>query len=74
MPNTDIDSRQEKIGEFLVKIGVMQAWQVDDILLVQRSGDPSMFRELAIALGYIDDWALRQYVESHNRKTQVARS
>lgn len=56
--------RSEPIGAFLVRIGAMQAWQVDDVLLAQKSGDSRMFGELAIALGYIDDTALRSYVES----------
>ena len=55
----------EKIGEFLVKIGAMKQWQVEDILVVQQSGDARMFGELAIAFGYIDDKALIKYVESH---------
>ena len=55
----------EKIGEFLVKIGAMKQWQVEDILVVQQSGDTRMFGELAIAFGYIDDKALAKYVESH---------
>lgn len=57
--------KTEKIGEFLVKIGAIKPWQVEDILLVQKSGDSRMFGELAITLGYIDDRALQQYVESH---------
>jgi hypothetical protein len=69
----------EKIGEFLVKIGAMKQWQVEDTLTVQQSGDTRMFGEIAIAFGYIDDGALRQYIESleqkaHIGKTQEARS
>jgi hypothetical protein len=60
IPHTDTD----KIGGFLVSIGAMKPWQVEDILLAQRSRDTRMFGEIAIALGYIDDAALQQYVES----------
>ena len=60
----DIDSQGEKIGEFLVRIGAMQPCQVEEIRQAQRSGDQRMFGELAIAGGYIDDKALRRYVES----------
>jgi len=74
MANADWDSQSEKIGEFLVKIGVMQAWQVDDILRAQESGDPSMFGELAIAFGYIDDRALRHYIDTRPRNTPSADS
>ena len=52
-----------RIGAFLVTIGAMKAWQVDDILLAQRSGDARIFGEIAIALGYIDDAALQTYVQ-----------
>ena len=61
----------EPIGAFLVRIGAMQSWQVDDVLLAQKSGDSRMFGELAIALGYIDDTALKRYVESHPRGVQA---
>jgi hypothetical protein len=74
----DQNSGIEKIGEFLVKIGAMKQWQVEDVLIVQRSGDPRMFGEIAIAFGYIDDRALMRYVESHEQgrigKTQKVRS
>ena len=64
----------EKIGEFLVKIGAMKQWQVEDILVVQQSGDTRMFGEIAIAFGYIDDRALVRYVESHEEKTRVGKT
>lgn len=69
---TDQSPQREKIGEFLVKIGAMQQWQVEDILKVQTSGDPRMFGELAISLGYIDDTALMKYVESKPMKIEEA--
>ncbi len=53
-----------RIGGFLVSIGAMRDWQVKDVLLAQRKGDSRMFGEIAISLGYIDDAALRKYVES----------
>ena len=53
-----------RIGGFLVSIGAMKDWQVEDVLLAQRRGDARMFGEIAIALGYINDAALRRYVES----------
>ena len=57
-------SMSVKIGTFLVNIGAMKPWQLDDVLLVQKSGDPRMFGEIAISLGYIDDAALSKYVDS----------
>jgi hypothetical protein len=60
-----------KIGDFLVSIGAMKTWQVNDVLLSQRSGDARMFGEIAIALGYIDDAALQRYVESRTAARQT---
>ena len=48
----------------------MRAWQVEDVLLAQRSGDTRIFGELAISLGYVDDTALKRYVESQPRGVQ----
>ena len=64
---TDQGQAKEKIGEFLVKIGAMKQWQVEDILKVQKSGDLRMFGEVAISLGYIDDAVLMKYVESKSK-------
>jgi hypothetical protein len=55
-----------RIGGFLVSIDAMKPWQVDDVVLAQRKGDTRMFGEIAISLGYIDDTALRRYVESRD--------
>ncbi len=57
---------ENRIGEFLVTIGAMKQFQVDDVLRVQRGGDKRMFGEIAIELGYVDDAAIRQYVESRH--------
>ena len=59
-PRTDAN----KIGGFLVSIGAMKTWQVEDVVLAQRTGDTRIFGEIAIALGYIDETALQLYVES----------
>ena len=62
----------EKIGAFLVRIGVMQPWQLEDVLLAQRSGDERLFGEIAIELGYIEDKALQLYIESRSREPLCA--
>ncbi len=54
----------EKIGEFLVQIDVMKPYQVDDILRAQKAGDNRLFGEIAIEFGYINDEALKKYVEA----------
>jgi hypothetical protein len=54
----------QKIGDFLVNIGAMDEAQVEEVLRVQREEEePRMFGEIAIELGYIDDTALRSFVE-----------
>lgn len=53
-----------RIGGFLVNIGAMKRWQVDDVLVAQGEGDSRLFGEIAIARGYIDDAALKRYVDT----------
>jgi hypothetical protein len=54
----------EKIGEFLMRIGVMTQHQVDEVLEVQKAGDTRMFGEIAIEFGYINDEVLKKYIEA----------
>ena len=54
---------ENKIGEFLVQIGAMKQFQVEDVLRVQREGDTRMFGEIAIELGYVNDEAIRKYID-----------
>jgi len=54
----------ERIGEFLVRIGVMKSYQVDDVLRAQKAGDNRLFGEIAIEFGYINDEVLKKYVEA----------
>jgi hypothetical protein len=57
----------ERIGDFLVRIGAMTAAQVDEVLKQQEESDePRMFGEIAIEMGFIDDDALRRYVEERS--------
>jgi len=57
----------EKIGEFLIRIGAMTSAQVEEVLGVQEESDePRMFGEIAIEKGFIDDEALRRYVEERS--------
>jgi hypothetical protein len=65
MAETEARTSRERIGEFLVKIGAMWPWQVDAVLCAQAAGDRRIFGEIAIARGYIDDPALRRYVDVH---------
>ena len=50
---------QERIGQFLVRIGAMTEEQVRDVLAYQQANPHSLFGMIAIEKGYIDDNALR---------------
>jgi hypothetical protein len=54
----------ERIGEFLVRIGVMTGEQVQEVLQAQKAGDTRLFGEIAIEFGYINDEILKKYVEA----------
>jgi hypothetical protein len=41
----------------------MTGEQVEEVLRTQQAGDTRIFGEIAIELGYINDEALRRYVE-----------
>jgi hypothetical protein len=53
-----------RIGDFLLSIGAMNELQVEEVLRIQREDEePRMFGEIAIDLGYIDDSALRKFID-----------
>ena len=56
------DSADERIGDFLVKIGAMSDAQRNEVLLRQEQAPDRLFGELAIELGYIDDTAVDRYL------------
>ena len=45
----------EKIGEFLVEIGLMSNTQVATVINHQKAGDERLFGEIAMELGYLAD-------------------
>ena len=53
-----------KIGEFLMKIGVITEQQVQEIVNMQKAGDSRLFGEIAVELGYINDEVLQKYIEA----------
>ena len=58
----------QRIGDFLISIGVMTPDQVQSVIKAQRGGDTRVFGEIAFELGLIDESAVKryaQYVESH---------
>ena len=51
----------ERIGDFLVRTGAMQASQVETVLRAQREGDKRTFGQIAVALGFVTQAALDTY-------------
>ena len=55
---------EERIGEALVRIGAMTPEQVDQVLKLQQDGDNRLFGEIAIGEGFINDKAIKAYLDS----------
>ncbi len=53
----------DRIGEFLVKIGAMTREQVEHVLQLQAKGDKRIFGEIALDLRYLNDDAIKRYVD-----------
>lgn len=58
------DDDHELIGEGLVRVGAITKAQLRMILQMQKQGDRRRFGEIAIELGYVDDEAIKRYLES----------
>jgi hypothetical protein len=55
----------ERIGDFLIRIGAMTTAQVDEVIKAQDADEElRMFGEIAIEKGYIEEAALKKYIES----------
>jgi hypothetical protein len=52
-----------RIGDFLVKIDAMTLEQVDHVLRLQAEGDSRIFGEIALELKYLNDDAIKRYVD-----------
>ena len=55
---------EERIGEALVRIGAMTPEQVDQVLKLQQEWDNRLFGEIAIGEGFINDKAIKAYLDS----------
>jgi hypothetical protein len=53
----------ERIGEFLVRIKAMTPEQVDEVLEAQKAGDKRRFGDVALELGFVQDNAIKRYVD-----------
>ena len=61
MANDVID---EKIGEGLVRWGVLSDGQVKEVLAAQLGGDKRLFGEIALEKGYLTVRALMDYLRA----------
>jgi hypothetical protein len=57
----------QRIGEFLLKIGAMNQAQIDHVLRLQSEGDSRIFGEIALNLHYLNDDAIKRYVDHLER-------
>jgi len=55
---------EERIGESLVRIGAMTPEQVEQVLSLQKDGDRRLFGEIAIEQGFINDKAIKDYLDA----------
>jgi len=58
----------DRIGDFLITIGAITREQVDHVLRVQAGGDSRIFGEIALELGYLNDEAIKKYVDHMARQ------
>jgi hypothetical protein len=56
------NSSVERIGEFLVKIGVITPDQVNMVLEVQGREPDRLFGEIAVDMGFVNDSAIERYL------------
>jgi hypothetical protein len=63
---------ENRIGDFLIRIEAMTKDQVEDVLLRQRGGDRRIFGEIAIELRYLNDDAIKRYVDYLERQKEIA--
>jgi hypothetical protein len=53
----------DRIGEFLITIHAITREQVDHVLRIQAGGDSRLFGEIALELRYLNDDAIKRYVD-----------
>ncbi len=54
----------ERIGDGLVRIGAMTEEQREKILGLQDDGDERLFGEIAVELGFVNDQAIMDYLNT----------
>lgn len=59
----------QRIGEFLVSMGVMSPRQVTTVINHQEAGDARLFGEIAMELGFLaDDEPIDKFLEQTDKK------
>jgi hypothetical protein len=51
----------KRMGDFMLESGAMKEPQVEEVVRLQKAGDTRRFGEIAVALGYITDAAVKRY-------------
>jgi len=59
---------EERIGDFMVRIGALTPEQVTIILAKQKEEPDKLFGVIAIELGMLNDKAIRTYIEAQDKK------
>ena len=57
----------ERMGDGLVRMGAMQLAQLDKVLQMQKGGDSRKFGEIAVALGFVNEAAIKAWEESKGK-------
>jgi len=58
------NEQEERIGEFLIRMGILTPKQVEDILFFQRITPNLRFGEIGIEKGYLQRRDVRRYLAS----------
>jgi hypothetical protein len=61
----------DRIGEFLLTIHAITREQVDHVLRVQAGGDSRLFGEIALELRYLNDDAIKRYVDHMEKQDKI---
>jgi hypothetical protein len=59
---------QDRIGDFLITIDAITREEVDHVLRLQAGGDTRIFGEIALELHYLNDDAIKKYVDHMERQ------
>jgi hypothetical protein len=62
------NDKEERIGDFMVRIGAITAAQVAEILAKQKQEPEKLFGVIAVELGYLNDKAIHDYIAAQEAK------